>query len=205
MDFREAVARLRRWVAAYPSVEPRSAEWESEFPAWGEVYAAARTIVSVRPAASWSAVDVDDMLFAIARDNEEEAVADVCGAVPAILLMLADAAVDRGEQDARWQIAAQLGNHAEHRTQAVALLLRLICDDDEYVRRRALLAVGALRADEAEGCAERAWASGEEYQRIAALQVLVDLTSSRLAHYLRLAEDDGRTHVRAAAASASVR
>lgn len=199
VEFVAAVDDLRRWVAEYPGAESRSAEWESEYPAWQEVWSAASDFTADRPVTSWSVAEMDDVLFAIARDNEMEEVVEAVGANPATLIAVAIAAQARGEPDARWQIAARLGREAANREQAVTVLLRMVTDSDEYVRRRALLALGELRADEAESCAEKAWASGLGYQRIAALHVLADIGSARLEQYLQLATEDDRAFVHAAA------
>lgn len=184
--------------------ESRSAEWETEYPAWQEVWSSAWEFTAARPVTSWSVAEMDDVLFAIARDNEMEDVVEAIGADPVTLIAVAIAALDRGEPDARWQLAARLGRETANREQAVSVLLRLVTDSDEYVRRRALLALGTLRADEAEACVERAWASGLEYQRIAALHVLAEVGSVKLEQYLQLAAEDGRAYVHAAAERARV-
>jgi HEAT repeat protein len=87
-----------------------------------------------------------------------------------------------------WQLSSD-------KTSAEALLLILVNDEDEYVSRRALLALGALKSLHAESLAEKAWLSGHEYQRIAALWVLKDIASSKLAEYVLLAGEDGRKYL----------
>ena len=135
------------------------------------------------------------MIYAVARDNEFEHLADVIAADPAALLLLAERSLAQPEPDARWQFAARLGTWVVRRGPAEALLLRLVDDPDEYVRRRALLSLGKMRSLHAEALAVRAWDTGEEYQRIAALWVLKDIASDKLATYVARAHEDGREHV----------
>ena len=73
--------------------------------------------------------------------------------------------------------------------------MRFVRDRDEYVSRRALLALGQLRSEKTEEYAERAWRTGHEYQRIAALWALKECGSAKLSDYLREAEADGREYV----------
>lgn len=76
-----------------------------------------------------------------------------------------------------------------------ALLIHFAYDADEYVSRRALIALGKLKSERTEQLAERAWQTGHEYQRIAALWALKDVGSSKLGDYLLQAEEDGREYV----------
>ena len=73
--------------------------------------------------------------------------------------------------------------------------MRFVEDENEYVNRRALLSLGILKSSKAESLAERAWASEQEYQRIAALWVLKYVSSSKLPEYLQRAKKDGRKYV----------
>ena len=199
MSFQGVVEKLRRWIVEYPFSDLTSAEWESEYPDWPEVWSAAMEFTTNRPVKSWSVDEMDDMLFAIARDNEMGEVVLAVEVSSDTLIAVATAALARGTPDAKWQLAAQLGEGAADQQQAVDLLLRFLDDADEYVRRRALLAMGALRPEGIETYVERAWQSGLEYQRIAALHVLAEAGSNQLAKYLQSAVDDGRVLVLAAA------
>ncbi|WP_227245324.1 hypothetical protein [Paraburkholderia caribensis] len=135
------------------------------------------------------------MLYAIARDNEMEHIAQELSGRPEALLELARFALRSLEPDAKWQLAAQLGTLSTNKAEAETLLLRLVDDADEYVSRRSLLALGVLKSVHAESLAEKAWLTGHEYQRIAALRVLKDIASSKLTEYAQFAEEDGRKSV----------
>lgn len=78
----------------------------------------------------------NDFLFALARDNEAEVILDMLIEYPAFLLTLAKSALAYPEYDARWQIAAALGQLKGR--EADSLLSQFMQDDNEYVRRRAI-------------------------------------------------------------------
>jgi hypothetical protein len=52
-----------------------------------------------------------------------------------------------------------------------------------------------LKSSKAKEIAERAWKTGDEYQRIAALWVLKDVASSKLPAYIEQAVRDGRQYL----------
>jgi HEAT repeat protein len=194
MSWQYEVERFRRWAAA-TSVQERTPEWEFEYPDWGTLYDAVRIFLASSSAHSWVQGQIDDLLFAIARDNEGEILADEIEEYPDMLLAWSEMAIFSPEVDAKWQLAARLGKLPSRRGEAESILVKFMDDADEYVRRRALLALGSLKSSRAEELAERAWQTGHEYQRIAALHVLKELASPKLSEYIRKAEEDGRPHL----------
>lgn len=186
--------RFERWAETVP-VAIRSGEWECDYPEWASLLSAFSRFLSKTEIDRWSARDVADVLYAIARDNEGMSLARELATRPHRLLAAAAAAVESDECDAKWQIAAALGDLTGHKPQAEELLLKLVADRDEYVRRRSLLALAALGSPHSEALAIEAWNSGLEYPRIAALWVLHSVRSPRLAEYLKLAIADGREYV----------
>ncbi|WP_321849540.1 HEAT repeat domain-containing protein [Burkholderia diffusa] len=192
----EQVEKFREWAALYP-VRQRSVEWECEYGHWEALWDASLAVVDSLAPAAWTATACADLLYAIARDQALEHISSMLWTQPDALLALARASIDASEPNAKWQLAARLGGLGSHaaEAEAEALLLRLVDDEDEYVRRRALLALGALKSTHAEALAERAWHTGHEYQRIAALWVLKNIQSGKLVQYVKLAEADGREYV----------
>ena len=161
--------------------------------------AGARDLVGERPFTRGSDAEKASFLYLLARDNEVEDLADLLSEHPVTLAGVAEhvcAAPGCAEPDARWQIAAYLPAIGPD---ATPLLLTLFADDDEYVRRRALLSLGELGVPAAEGCAVAAWESGLEYQRIASLHVLHQIGSLELETYAKRAAGDPRSFVRQAA------
>ncbi|MFE9231946.1 HEAT repeat domain-containing protein [Cellulosimicrobium funkei] len=196
MDIVRAAEAFAAWARTHPQ---DFGEWETDYPEWPVAYDCARAFLNDRPFPEWNDAEKSSFLSLLARDNEVEELADLLSEHPATLAGVAEhvcAAPECAEPDARWQIAAYLPAIGPD---ATSLLLTLFADDDEYVRRRALLSLGTLRAPAAERCAVAAWESGLEHQRIVALHVLHEVGSPRFATYAALAADDPRPSVRQAA------
>ncbi|ALP62251.1 HEAT repeat domain-containing protein [Paraburkholderia caribensis] len=190
----EQVDRFREWAALYP-IHERIGAWECDYEQWRPLWAAAIAVLESLPPDAWTEKCSADLLYAIARDNEMEWIAGQLPGKPDALSKLARLSVNSPESDAKWQLAAQLGTQAARKAEAETLLLHLVDDEDEYVSRRSLLALGALKSARAEFLAERAWLTGHEYQRIAALWVLKDVAHDKLVGYVQLAKEDGRKFV----------
>jgi len=137
--------------------------------------------------------ETDAVLYAVARDNEVELLAASMSEFPEHLLAAARASVGSSEPYAKWQLAEVLTKNIPD--EAHVILEALSSDDDEYVRRRVLLLLGRLRSPLIEGLVDRAWETGDEYQRIAALHALHDAGSARLQDFLSRAEADGRQYL----------
>ena len=194
MSLRNEVEKFKNWASVY-SVQKVSGEWEDDYPDWSTFYEAAIIFLVSSSPAKWVDEDVTDLLYAIARDNEVEYLAQEVAKNNENLLKLSEFAIGSPERDAKWQLAAQLGGISSRKQEAEALLLQFVDDQDEYVSRRALLSLGLLKSSKAEVLAERAWKTGNEYQRIAALWVLKDVASSKLSAYIAEAVIDGRQYL----------
>ncbi len=196
MDIVRAAEAFAAWARTHPQ---DFGEWETDYLEWPAVYDCARALLADRPFQEWNDAEKQSFLYLLARDNEVEDLADLLAEHPKTLAHVAEhvcATPSSAEAHARWQVAAYLPAIG---TEAISLLVTLVADEDEYVRRRALLSLGALRAPVAERCAVAAWESGLEYQRIAALHVLHEVGSPRFSTYARLAAGDSRPYVRRAA------
>ncbi len=194
MSLNREVAKFKAW-ASHIAEETRTGEWECDYPEWDALHAAALALLASRAPEKWSRSEVDDMLYAIARDNEFEYLVDRISENPDALLALSADALTSSDHDAKWQLADRLGFLQARFNEAEALLLRFVEDDTEYVSRRALLALGDLKSPKAEALAERAWETGHQYQRIAALWVLESVSSTKLPIYIQKAMEDGRQYV----------
>lgn len=192
-DFVVEVARLRGWASTVPP-DRRRGEWECDYEGWPSLRSAFEAFLARRAPSEWTREETDDVLYAVARDNEDEVLASALAAYPEHLLVAALASVEGGERDAKWQLAEVLTHAVPERAHAV--LERLSVDDDDYVRRRVLLLLARLGSPLVEPLAERAWQSGDEHQRIAALGALHEVGSPRLDELLdellARAEADGR-------------
>ena len=188
------VQNFKTWADGYP-VQTRSAEWECHYENWGRLHAAVLNFVEATPPANWSATDVDNLLYAIARDNELEYLVEQIAKTPDLLLQLSLLSVQSSESAAKWQLASWLAKLDAQHPRAEAILLVLVDDKNEYVSRRALLALGDLQSVKTEALAERAWNTGQEYQRIAALWALKSVSSLKLDTYIAEAMEDGRKYL----------
>ncbi len=192
---RSEVAKFRAWAERYLA-DDRYGEWECDYPGWPELHSAFIDYMDATPTTELPSDVVADLIYAIARDNEISHLASQLGQRPVHLLRLLPHVLVSEEPDARWQIAAQLGKRALPFAIAEPALIKLVADQDEYVRRIALQALGRIDSPHTEHFCGQAWESGHEYQRIMVLWVLHTIGSSQLDRYLALAREDGREYLR---------
>ncbi len=192
------VARFHEWATTTPP-ERRRGEWECDYPWWSELYSAVLGFVDAVPFANWSTDEVAAVLFAVARDNEMEHLAsEICSRQPDTLVALAQAAVESGERDAKWQLAEQLGQLAHGGGQAEPILVTLACDEEEYVRRRSLKSLARLGSPAVEKLALAEWQRADEnqdYARMMVLWCLHRIGSPHLAPLLEMAAQDMRMYL----------
>lgn len=186
-----AVQRFRAWAEAnVPS--QRSGEWETEYPDWDSLHAAANAVLRA-DCAEWDEETKGLLLYAIARDNEVGLLADSLTKKQVDLLSAYSLRTD--EADGKWQLAEQVRRFRLD-PERERVLLTYTQDADEYVRRIALMVLGDLGSVHAEKLALAAWDSGDEYQRMACLHALARVESPALTKYLNMAQQDGSEYVR---------
>ena len=181
------VQKIMQWLTTSRRIEDYDGWWSNVVPA-------AEKFIHSTPPESWTAYDISDLLFLVNLCNTEY-LAETLTAKTEIALLLARMALESGEPDARWQLASQLAFVSDRHEAAEALLLQFARDPEEYVSRRALLALATLKSSAVPRLAELAWKTGHEYQRIAALNALKTVESALLPHYLAEAHKDGREHL----------
>jgi HEAT repeat protein len=163
----------------------------------GNPYDAVRDVFRTIPPQDWTPELQRDVLYALARDNEDQVLLGELVNHPEALLRLSDAAIACPDREARWQVAHALGQVNDSPAESETLLRHfVIADEEEYVRRRALLALGNRRSPSAEPLALAVWDTAEEYPRIAAMEVLYQVQSSHLPRILEAAHGDTRETVR---------
>lgn len=188
------ITRFRAWAAGPDRLT--NGEWETYYPNWNDLYNAVTDYIRGSQVEEWDNDVADLLLYAIARDNECELIANTLRDCPEKVYRLAAAAVQSNERDAKWQLAEQL-IPCPDREAAERLLLTFAADADEYVRRRALMALGRMQSSHVERLAEEAWSSADEYQRMAVLDALSNVRSGKLGSYLAMAEADDRAYLTA--------
>ena len=143
---------------------------------------------------------LDEMVYLIARDNEAEGVIQETTSHPQWFECLCRRAAASNESEAKWQFAAYL-SECPCSQEVKDMILDFAKDPNEYVSRRALLAMPALRPDCVEQFAPLFWERNcyspelQEYQRIAVLVSLDAIHSDLLPQYLERAKQDGRSYL----------
>jgi HEAT repeats len=188
----QEVTKFREWVSSVDCLNSETLNVEDGccYSEWWDLCKIILSFLTTSINEDWSNQDVDDILHVIGWDNECEYLTDEIEENFDILIKLADLALNSSEDNAKWQLADRLGNLSNE--PAESLLLKYVNDENEYVRRRALIALGRMKSPQAEALAEKSWETGEEYQRIAVLWVLKDISSNKLPSYLQKAMEDGR-------------
>jgi hypothetical protein len=199
-DLKPEIDRFRNWAdARFP--EARFGEWECEYEHWPALYAAVFEFLSAKSVETWTDEEVRSVLYAVARDNEPEHLAgEMRRRHPTTLVSLARSALQFGERDAKWQLAEELGHLGQRGGEAEELLLILVRDEAEYVRRRALRALARLGSPAVEELAMEAWHRpnpAQEYARMMALWSLHRVGSPHLQRLLAKAEADERPYLSA--------
>ena len=199
----EQAAKFRRWQeTTYPgkNAQEIGVEWEIDYPAWEDVWDAFCQVRTDFKAGQAEERLRAEMLYLIARDNEGEGLIQRTARHPAWFEALCRCAVRSPEPEARWQFAAYLPECPCGR-EVKDLILDFAKDSHEYVNRRALLAMPALRPRCVEQFAPLFWERDcyppelQEYQRIAVLVSLDAIHSNLLPRYLELARQDGRKYL----------
>ena len=190
-ELSDEVKRFKNWAANgnYWSVEET---WL--YKRWDEFFDAAITVMDQFREGDIPTDLVDDLLFAIAMDEECEDLAEHLVDAPLLLRTLAKAVVNHGEPDAKWLIAKSV---AEANLDDAADLIRpLLKDSCEYVRRRSLMAFAPFSPSEAEAIAIADLSDDFEYTRMVAISVLHTVRSPQLGAWLDQLENDTSEYVR---------
>lgn len=199
-DLVREMVRFRAWADAGIPTDCETCVWEWEYPDWHAFLDAAMHFVQTRPFQGWTPEELDAVLYALARDHEGEVLADECAERGAdCLLHLAEAAIAKGECDARWQLATRLGRLEAPPGRAERVLLVLATDDEEYVRRRSIQSLARMGSAATEGLALEAWRRSDgdqEHARMSALWCLRRIGSEQLSRLLVEAERGDQAHLR---------
>jgi HEAT repeats len=186
--------RFRAWAATIP-IDKQVGEWEVSYEDWSSLSTAFITFISTSLPQHWTAEMFEDVLYIIARDNEAEELVAHVAEYPNTLIILAEKALSSSEWNAKWQIAVELSRLEMVSPKIEGLIFQFAHDTDEYVRRRAFMALADIGSVQSLQLVDEAWKSQHEYQRIAVLYVLSKLHSPLLQEYVNLAQVDGRPYL----------
>jgi HEAT repeat protein len=137
-------SKIEAFKAWAKTLKEHSVDWELEYPDWDSLYQAVYKVLANIPLARWNSEVFDELLYALARDNETENIADKLPEHPKKLVALANKAITYPDYQARWQIAHALYKISDKSEEAKNLLTGFASDENEYVRKRALLALDYL-------------------------------------------------------------
>lgn len=143
-DLTREVRRFKTWAeSGAPDVlgiGHGRGEWECNYPHWQELYEAAEALVAQPQLIDEESTEL--LLYVLARDNEDERIANELKHAPLALSKILQRAMAYPDPDARWQIAMILSAAIG---QAAREPLHQLCGDTaEYVRRRATFALEEL-------------------------------------------------------------
>ena len=199
----EQAIKFHQWQeATYPgkTAEEIGGEWEVDCPYWNDTYSAFCHVLTQMDAEATDSILLDEMIYLIARDNEAEGFIQEIISHPQWFECLCRRAAASNESEAKWQFAAHLPE-CTCSQKVRDMILDFAKDPNEYVSRRALLAMPALRPDCVEQFAPLFWERNcyslelQEYQRIAVLVSLDAIHSGLLPQYLEWAKQDGRRYL----------
>jgi HEAT repeat protein len=143
-DLTREVRRFKTWAeSGAPDVlgiGHGRGEWECNYPHWEELYESAEALLAQPHLIDEESADL--LLYVLARDNEDERIADELKHAPLALSKILQRGLTYPDPDARWQIAMILA--AAMGEAARETLHQLSTDTDEYVRRRATFALDEL-------------------------------------------------------------
>ena len=199
----EQAGKFHQWQEiTYPgkTTEEIGGAWEVDYPAWNDIFDAFCHVLTQMDAETADSVLLDEMVYLIARDNEAEGFIQETTSHPQWFECLCRRAAASNENEAKWQFAAYLPE-CSCSQEVRDIILNFAKDPNEYVSRRALLAMPALRPDCVEQFAPLFWERNcyspelQEYQRIAVLVSLDAIHSDLLPQYLERAKQDGRSYL----------
>lgn len=172
-------------------------EWELGHKEFGKMVDAALDVTDGSDPEDLSADAIDDLLYTIARDNESMIVIEKLDSK--WFNFLCKAVLKTPYTNAKWQFAECLKNHADD-VEIKPLIFKFVESGNEYIERMALESLATLYPDKAEEYAERFWNRNiydqDEYQKIMALHVFCKIGSSKLDHYLDLADNSPYEYLR---------
>lgn len=190
-EFHETVLAFKRWaLEVHPDKgeDNDSGEWEygNEF---DRMYDSFRDVVTYIDSKDITEETIDDLLYAIARDNECPTLINEISS--GYFVVLCRAVLDTPYINAKWEFAEALKDHGEDEN-VKPLIFRFLDTGDEYTERMALMSLSYLYPERTEGYAEKFWSRNiykeDEYQKIMVLHALYNIGSPKLSYYLDLAD-----------------
>lgn len=169
-------------------------EWEMYYDNWDNIYRAFRDVITNCSCEGLDDKVTEDLLYIIARDNEDECLIDQLVESKTWFMFLCEKSLTSNYDDAKWQFASKLSNFSED-PRSKKFIIMFINDNNEYVSRRALLQLPFVYPEKVEYYSKIYWDKNtetQEYYRMAILDILNETKSNYLDFYIKKAIQDER-------------
>ncbi|MCH5271340.1 MAG: hypothetical protein J1E83_11395 [Lachnospiraceae bacterium] len=195
------VNAFKSWAKSnYPEIieENDNGEWCfcDEF---YEMTSCALSVIQKCPATGAGKQTIDDLLYAIARDNECESIVEELLDHQDWFALLCRQCLKTHYTNAKWQFVKRLCDYTGNEN-IRELVYDFLAVEDEYTERMALKALADIYPEKAEAYALVFWNrtkyENDEYQKIMALHVLYQIHSQKLCDYLEMAEHSEYKYLR---------
>lgn len=195
------VDAFKMWVKInYPEIteDNDNGEWCfcDEFE---EMYVYALNVIQKCPVSSATDQIIDDLLYAIARDNECENIVQVLEDYNDWFSLLCRNSLKTSYTNAKWQFAKNLKDYKGDDI-LKNLIFEFLSTGDEYTERLALQSLAYIYPEQAEKYAIEFWNRNkyeyDEYQKIMVLHVLYHIHSTNLKMYLKMAENSSYEYLK---------
>ena len=169
---------------------------DAYYPDWLDIYECFSDVLKNLEVSDADSILLREMIYIIARDNEDEILIDELAEYQNWFEILCQHCVASDEAEAKWQFAAYM-DRLKNTHVIKKFIMVLAIDEDEYVCRRAMLNMPAIRPDKVEEYAklywDRDWHNRErkDYQRLVVLYALNEIHSPLLSDYLQSAMESG--------------
>lgn len=118
-------------------------EWESEYDDWEAIRGEFKNMIHSSSHDEYTEEELHELLYILARDNEDEGLADIISENEEWLICFCEESFFSGENDAKWQLAVRI-KYIHDRNTAEEFLKRYASDKNEYVQRRASIELAEL-------------------------------------------------------------
>lgn len=196
------VNQFKFWAKTnYPMVteDNDNGEWCLDEKTFNDMCTYSLTVIDHVAASEATEQMIDDLLYAIARDNECSMILYKLEEHSEWFALLCRHCLNTEYTNAKWQFAEHLPNY-QGSDDLKEMVYDFLQAGDEYTERLALRSLAAIHPEHAERYAVEFWERNkyeyDEYQKIMVLHVLYQIRSAKLPHYLALAEKSEYEYLR---------
>ena len=195
------VNNFKRWAKAnYPEVTEKNDNGEWCFcTEFYEMVSEAIRFMKKNSTEKATQQVIDDLLYAIARDNEDCTIIEELEQYSEWFALLCRCCLNTDYINAKWQFAEYLSGYKGD-DDLQELIFEFLNAGDEYTERLALKTLADIHPEKAEKYAIDFWNrnkyADDEYQKIMVLHVLYQIHSPQLQHYLEMAKQSQYEHVK---------